>query len=786
MRKGRLSERRRLKLANRVLPFRKPELILMDGLDIALGETKVSQIATPPLGLPNVSPELCPIRPEITDMLTLHISPIIEDITSWLKQQLLCPEIESFAMLTHIPRRAGKAYGKSSTSETPLSFFDIDEGEKTCIHGLRKRYCSTCINGEKQRRERKLPGVDLFDLIFPILQPPLGEDFDSPVAFPPGQRLYDFQCDGVRFLAQNERALLCDEMGLGKSIQAIVAIRLLFRMGKITNALILSPRSVVGDWEDKLWKWAPELRLSKVRGTKEQRQIYWKSPAHLYLSTYETWSKDFKSGSQDNLPIVDSPTGNRTNTKYDLVVLDEIQKIKNPKTSITKAVRQIDARWRWGLSGTPLENRLEELISIFAYIKPGILRYEDANSPIKVKRVIKDYIKRRRKTDALPDLPEKVCEDIWLELTDAQRETYERVEQGGIVDLNEKGDYVTVQHVLALITKLKQICNIDPQSGESCKLEHLIEKLPEIIEQGDKALVFSQYPEKTLKVIEPKLQRFEPLIYHGSLSDSKRDDIIKTFEESEGKHVLLMSVKAGGLGITLTRANHVFHFDLWWNPSTAEQAEGRADRIGQPKRVFVTSLFTRDTVEQRIQNILEGKRGIFEAVIGDLSDRNLKKCLSEEELFSVFNIQKAKKTTIKGMETEGFTMDSLNRTTPRQFEQLVAGLYEKLGYHAKLTPQSKDKGIDIWAQRVSETGTDLLAIQCKHYPKTRVGIEHARALYGVIQAQPSITKGVLVTSGDFSRECKDFARGKRIELFNGNYVRGLIEKYGISSFKKMK
>lgn len=813
-------ERTKLKLVNRIIPVKRTEIILLDKIEIELKEAKINQISIPSISLPHITSDFCPETPEIIEFRTLLEDRKSEDLTFLLREHFLYPEIEFFPILLDIPRKAGKSYRQIEEEDKQISLFDTKEGNKRCIHGLKKSWCSICIEKEEQNREKTLPRVDLFDLIFPILQPPLGENFDSPIAFPLGMELYPFQREGVKFLVNHERALLGDEMGLGKSIQAIVATKFLLRLGKITNGLILCPKSVLSDWERKLWEWAPELRVVKVRGLKEQRQINWNSPAHIYLTTYETlrqelaylFSKDDvtinadgshtvicqNDGCSQRLRIenelfgkqlicptckhefIYSPTEDIKKKEFNLIILDEIQKIKNPSAAITKATRKIDACFRWGLSGTPLENRLEELISIFAYLKPGLLHYNDAVRPLKVKEVIKPYFIRRRKIDALPELPEKVYEEAWLELSPTQREVYKRAEQEGIVVLNEQGDSVSVQHILALITKLKQICNIDPASKESCKLEYLLEKLEEISDQDDKVLVFSQYPDKTLKLLEPSLKQFNTLVYHGSLSDSQRDEVVKRFQEEEHHRVLLMSVKAGGLGLTLTRANFVFHFDLWWNPSVAAQAEDRAHRIGQEKTVFVTSLFTVDTIEERIQNLLKRKRELFKAVIDDLSDTNLSKVLTEEELFGLFNLQKAKPTITKGISLGQDAIELFGRILPMQFEKLIADLYEKMGYLVKLTSQTKDLGIDIFVKRVSESGTESLAIQCKHYPKGVVGVEHARSLYGVIQDQVNITKGILVTSGEFSKECKDFARGKRLELFNGTYIYGLLEKYGVS------
>ncbi|MCJ7459044.1 MAG: SNF2-related protein [candidate division Zixibacteria bacterium] len=814
-------ERSKLKLVSKIFPVKRTEILLLDKLEIDLKEAKINQINIPSISSPQITTDFCPVNPEIIELKTLLEDRGVMDLTLWLKEQLSYPEIEFFPLLLNLPKKAGKSYGQIEVKDRQATLFEPEEGNKDCIHGMKKSWCHICIENEKRDREKAESGVDTFDLIFPILQPPLGENFDSPIAFQLGREPYPFQRVGVKFLLEHERALLGDEMGLGKSIQAIVAIRFLFRMGKVTNGLILCPKSVLTDWERKLWEWAPELRVIKVRGPKEQREVFWNSPAHIYLTTYETMRQDLVSSlggveveiNADGSHIINCPNKecserlrmrkellgiqvqcptchhvfsytpgeNITRKQFDLIVLDEIQKIKNPGADITKATRQIDARFRWGLSGTPLENRLEELISIFAYLKPGLLHYDDASKPKKIKTAINPYLLRRRKTDALPELPEKFCDEKWLELSSAQREAYIKAEQEGIVALNDQGDSVTIQHILALITKLKQICNIDPATKESCKLEYLLEKLEEVTEQDDKALVFSQYPEKTLKFLEPELKRFNPLVYHGSLSDSQRDNIVKKFQDEEDSKVLLISVKAGGLGLTLTRANYVYHFDMWWNPAVAAQAEDRAHRIGQKKRVFVTSLLTVNTIEERIQNLLDSKRQLFKEVIDDLSDSNLSRVMTEDELFGLFGLQKSKRASATKIAHKNLaTPELLTSISPPQFEELISNLYAKMGYHVKLTPQTKDRGIDIYAKRLSESGTESLAIQCKHYPNGIVGVEHVRSLYGVIHDQPSITKGVLITSGEFSKECKQFANGKRIELFDGTYLCGLLEKYNIS------
>jgi len=824
--------------AKKIFPVKLPEISLLDKLDLDLPRTKINQVSIPSLLHPRISEDYCPEEKEITK---IESSPfyfvantceecgynffvridynfigekvkitcpkckrqsvteilddfIIQDYTSWLKEQIFIPEIESIPLLSKKPRRAGKTFRTAHVPEQEELFSKEEEIEE-CIHGLPKDWCSICMEKERQEKELESLKIDPFDLILPILQPPLGENFDNPIAFP--GTLYNFQRNGIKFLIEHKRALLGDEMGLGKTIQTICALRFMFRLGKIKNCLILCPRSVLSTWEKELGDWAQELRLIMVRGTPEKRRVLWNCTAHVYTTTYETFRQDLsntlgisKSSSIKNSALFEKEIEEENENvhiedtskkEFDIIILDEIQKIKNPKADITKATRSIESPLRWGLSGTPLENRLEELISIFQYLKPGLLSYKDAKKPWKIKREIKPYFLRRRKKEALPELPDKVHEEKWLELTPSQRETYEKAEKEGKISLNEKGESVTVHHIFSLISQLKQICNIDPVSKESGKLEYLLEALEKIIEQGDKAIIFSQYPKKTINLIEPFLKKFDPIIYHGSLSDKQRRQKIKKFQEGEKSKVLLMSIRAGSLGLTLTRACYVFHYDFWWNPSVAMQAEDRTHRIGQKKTVFVNSLFTNDTIEERIQELLERKKVLFRDIIDDLSDTNLTKVLTEDELFGLFGLKKPERTK-KKVQDKGKKTDKkfLEEISPHEFEELIGKLYEKMGYYIRLTSKSRDKGVDIYAKLTTESGTDNLAIQCKHYPNGRVGVEHARALYGVIHSQQHITKGVLITSGKFSKDCKEFVEGKRIELFDGTYLRGLIEKYNVS------
>ncbi len=785
---------RTYKIANRILPISQPSIVGMDGTDLGLGFSETYQIVVPFILPPLISSNLAFSIPDSFEPPALLAPVESEGLTDWLHSQLdlalpmiemthmmssqvnienitdridhlfEVPEIEEIVLLSIKSRASGKSYQRNT--ETIAQPFLVEDSAESCRHGMKKKWCADCRTIEKREREKSNVPLDPFDLILPALYPPLGANFDNPVSFPVGKSLYPFQCEGVKFLVEHQNALLGDEMGLGKSIQTITALRLLFRLGKIKNCLLLCPKAVVTDWETKFEDWAPELRVQKVRGSQTEREIFWDTPAHVYLTTYESFREDLQAQT--------------ARTQVDICVLDEIQKIKNPDAKLSQAVRLVHSSWRWGLSGTPLENRIEDVVAIFYFLVPRLFSQERFLSPQLVRERINPYFLRRRKVEALPELPPKIHNEVWLELAQSQQRAYDRAEQQGIVELNEQGDRITVQHVFALITKLKQICNLDPVSQTGCKLEYLSERLEELAEQGDKALVFSQFPEKTLKVLAPQLNLYSPLSYDGSMSDQQRKFVVSKFQDEEENKVLLMSVKSGGVGITLTRASYVYHYDLWWNPSIAAQAEDRAHRIGQTKTVFVTSLYTRNTIEERIKKLLDQKRALFNIVIDELSDVDLTSLLTEEEIFGLFDLQKPRRSMAPSHIGNSLAKSvDLLAFTHEQFERLVSSLYEAMGYKVRVTRMSRDGGIDVYATKISDSGTERLVIQCKHYPNAKVSVEFVRALYGVMQADQNITQAVLVTSGDFTSDTLKFADGKRIELINGSRLIGLMEKYKV-------
>ena len=606
-------------------------------------------------------------------------------------------------------------------------------------------------------------------------------------------------------------------MGLGKSIQTITAARFLFREGKISNACIICPKAVLTDWEKKIWDWAPELKTVKISGDKSQREIQWLTPSHFYICTYETLLKDVFDKIKTNSSVRVTSKGhsvqcqnpdcgssilvpyalffergtcpfceflinypnpeNVQSTKFDLLILDEVQKTKNPSAKTTKAVRAIKSNYKWALSGTPLENKIEDLITICETIKPDI--FEKVNPYIYSQLIdaYKPIFLRRKKEDALKDLPPKITKEVWLDLLPSQRKRYDLAEKQGIIDLEGKGEELSIQHILALITKLKQICNYDIIENESCKLDYLVEELEKLTAQGDKALVFSQYPNETLKKLLPHLKQYNPEIYDGSLSDLKRTKIVDDFQQTDNSKLLLLSLKAGNAGITLTRANYVYHFDLWWNPAVSAQAVDRAHRIGQTKTVFERLLLAEDTIERRIYNILAEKKKLFSEIVDGLSDTDLlTQTLTESEIFGLFGLSKKKNTQKKEKQNDS---EDLHLLDPFEFEHFTGNLFVKMGYFSRVTKKSNDGGVDIFAKLQTPTGTDEVIIQCKHKenPNSTVGVDKVRELFGVLSANRKITKGFLVTNGKFTAGAYEFANGKPIELIDGTKLKGYVEIY---------
>ena len=442
--------------------------------------------------------------------------------------------------------------------------------------------------------------------------------------------LMPFQRDGVQALMENRCLLLADDMGLGKTIQAIVALRLLRARREIASCLVAAPASVLDQWRREIDKWAPELSAIIIRGSAIDREWQWKAGRDVTLVSYDTLRSDFSSSDETMVRL----------KTWDVVVADEAQRVKN-RNSTSDALKGLRRRRSWALTGTPVENDEEELASIMEFVdqdEAGMLRRYRAGCELRERH--RELQLRRKKADVLEDLPPKQETKISIQLGPIQRRSYDKAEKEGIVYLKSLGTEISVRPVLELITRLKQICNADPKTGESSKLSDIKQRLGQLAVQGHKALVFSQYTSDHAGVAAAAkyLQEFSPLTITGDMPQEDRDGAIREFRGRPDHKVLILSLRAGGLGLNLQEASYVFHLDRWWNPAVERQAEDRSHRLGQTVKVNVLKYSCAGTIEERIDRILEGKQEVFDRLVDDVS-LDLSAQMSSKELFGLFGLE---------------------------------------------------------------------------------------------------------------------------------------------------
>ena len=462
----------------------------------------------------------------------------------------------------------------------------------------------------------------------------LVRDFDSysdaDIEGPCGLRaeLRGYQEDGFRWLGTLERmgfgGVLADDMGLGKTLQVIAHVLGRKEEGATGCSLIVCPASLVYNWMSELARFAPGLRCVAAVGTKSARAASIGSIAELdvLVTSYDLLRRDVEIYSGQH---------------FARVVLDEAQYIKNPRAQVTKCAKCLDADARFALTGTPIENRLAELWSIFDFLMPGYLgsreefakRYE---SPVEAREhdastllrcAIGPFVLRRLKSEVLADLPDKTESVVYAQMEPKQRKLYLASQDRLALQIQHQEDKELKGEklkILAELTKLRQIC-CDPSlcfegyDGSSAKLETCMELVSQAIDGGHRVLLFSQFT-SMLDIIERRLssEGFSTLMVTGSTSKEARERLVRRFQTGGGD-VFLISLKAGGVGLNLTSADVVIHYDPWWNTAAQDQATDRAHRIGQRHDVSVFKLIVEGTIEERILKMQEAKRDLAESVL---------------------------------------------------------------------------------------------------------------------------------------------------------------------------
>ena len=446
--------------------------------------------------------------------------------------------------------------------------------------------------------------------------------------------LRDYQVSGFEFFKTLSDyqfgGILADEMGLGKTIQTIAFLL----SNKDKKSIVITPTALIYNWKNELEKFAPTLKVGLLHAAKSERGKILDNIDNydVILTTYTTYKNDIDK---------------YKNINFDYCIIDEAQNIKNPDAIITKAIKNVNAKVRFALTGTPIENNLMELWSIFDFIMPGYLYNKSKfksifvnndKNIIELKNLIKPFILRRTKKEVITELPDKIEQKIIIDLEKEHKRAYK-----GYVNLitrkikENNQDNITV---FSYLTKLRQLC-LSPElmvknyQGKNSKLDVLINIIND--SSDEKILVFSQFT-KVLEVIGKRLNE-ENISYSyldGKTSAKDRVKLVEEFNTNNNK-AFLISLKAGGTGLNLTSANIVVHFDPWWNPAVEDQASDRAHRIGQKNVVNVIKLIAKGTAEERVINLQETKKELIEDVInGNLDNSSTLKNLSKDDIIDLF------------------------------------------------------------------------------------------------------------------------------------------------------
>ncbi|MFL5699634.1 MAG: DEAD/DEAH box helicase [Ktedonobacteraceae bacterium] len=452
--------------------------------------------------------------------------------------------------------------------------------------------------------------------------------------------LRDYQRRGVAWLQYLENLglnpCLADDMGLGKTLEVIACLlKEREEAGRVPPTLVIAPTSVLGNWRKEIERFAPQLRALVHQGStrlKDKQSFVETCQAHDVILT------SFALARLDEKLL--------QGLEWHRVVVDEAQNIKNPQAAQTRAILKLAAPHRLALTGTPVENRLLDLWSIFNFLNPGYLGKEaqfrktfelpiykgnDRARSATLKKLVEPFILRRVKTDKriIDDLPDKIEQKMYCTLTPEQASLYEAVVKDVTEQLNDAEGIQRKGLILSTLLKLKQICNHPTQflqdgsaftTERSHKLQRLGEMIEEVIDSGESALIFTQFTEigGALERYLEHTRHYNTYYLHGGTKAARRDQMVTEFQDPETEPSLfILSLRAGGVGLNLTKANHVFHFDRWWNPAVEDQATDRAFRIGQRKNVFVHKFVAMGTMEERIDAMIEDKKGLSSLIVGN-------------------------------------------------------------------------------------------------------------------------------------------------------------------------
>ena len=530
---------------------------------------------------------------------------------------------------------------------------DLDLSDEDIINGRGSilKYRAIYLDSLKNTKYNIIQTDNLFDNLIDRFY----EFKDSELSLNDLSVLRDYQITGVKWLKTIDKTgfggILADEMGLGKTIQVIYYIKEMLNENEHYKFLIVVPTSLAYNWDHELVEFAKEIKRTICLGNKDKRiKILDNNNANVIITTYGLLRED-----EDIYKDM----------HFHAIIIDEAQNIKNNAAGITKVVKSMNGDVKFALTGTPLENSILELWSIFDFIMPGYLAnlakfqakyrikdFDEKSTKLLsgLSTIINPFILRRRKKDVVKELPEKLINDIYIDMSDEEKKIYvaelEKVQRKMEEIMATEGMSKARFLILQLLTKLRQIC-IDPSlvfdgiNNPSHKLETLLNIINEYIANEHKILIFSSFKKAIDKV--GLLLNDEKIKYYridGGVSSKDRIKMVDDFNALDDTKVFLITLKAGGTGLNLTSADVVIHLDLWWNPQVENQATDRAHRIGQTKNVEVIHLINKGTIEEKILDLQNKKRKLSDTLIdGELRDKNVLSELTEEDIRNLLSYE---------------------------------------------------------------------------------------------------------------------------------------------------
>ena len=489
------------------------------------------------------------------------------------------------------------------------------------------------------------------DLIHKIEDKEFGEECKLPKNL--NTELRNYQKTGYEWLKVLNNygfgGILADDMGLGKTVQLLSVVLDYIQNEKNPKPImVVCPSSLTLNWQNEIEKFTPDLTSIVIHGGAEERKNQIKSIPNnnIVITSYDLLKRDIE-------------TYKEINYEFKFIIADEAQYIKNSNTQNAKAIKEINAQTRYALTGTPIENSLSELWSIFDFIMPGylfgyrkfkelyempIIKDEDKMTMKKLKMLIEPFILRRIKTEVLTELPDKTITVLNNEMQDEQQKIYmsymQNAKNEAMAEINSKGFEKSQIKILALLMRLRQICChpslfLENYKGESSKLNQCVEVIKDAVESGHKILLFSSYT-AMFPMIEKELKKenIEYCKLTGQTKVGERIKLVDEFNENKNLKVFLISLKAGGTGLNLIGADMVIHYDPWWNISAENQATDRTYRIGQKKNVQVYKLITKNSIEEKIYELQERKAKLIDNMLS--TNETFLNKLSKEEIMELF------------------------------------------------------------------------------------------------------------------------------------------------------